>query len=68
MILPTHDKDHYRIAYGEFVVPLVKAVQELSEQTKEQKKIIEQQQNKIVTQQQQYEILLKRVEALEKKN
>ena len=38
---PTHDKDHYRIAYGEFVVPLVKAVQELSEQTDAQKKIIE---------------------------
>ena len=28
VIKPQHDKDHYRIAYEEFVVPLVKAVQE----------------------------------------
>ncbi|MEP7166014.1 MAG: tail fiber domain-containing protein [Ferruginibacter sp.] len=68
VILPTHDKDHYRIAYAEFVVPLVKAVQELSEQTTAQKQLIEQQQNKIDLQQQQYETLLKRIEALEKKN
>jgi hypothetical protein len=27
VIPPAHDKDHYRIAYAEFVVPLVKAVQ-----------------------------------------
>ena len=66
--LPTHDKDHYRIAYGEFVVPLVKAVQELSAQTIMQKQLIEQQQNKIELQQLQYEVLLKRIEALEKKN
>ena len=68
VVAPKSETDLYSLRYDEFVVPLVKAVQELSEQTKEQKKIIEQQQNKIVTQQQQYEILLKRVEALEKKN
>ena len=28
VIKPAHDKDHYRLAYGEFVVPLVKAMQE----------------------------------------
>jgi hypothetical protein len=28
VIKPQHDKDHYRIAYEEFVVPLVKAMQE----------------------------------------
>lgn len=28
LIKPTHDKDHYSLRYAEFVVPLVKAVQE----------------------------------------
>ena len=28
VIKPAHDKDHYRLAYGEFVVPIVKAMQE----------------------------------------
>jgi hypothetical protein len=28
VIKPAHDKDHYRLAYSEFVVPLVKAMQE----------------------------------------
>jgi trimeric autotransporter adhesin len=65
---PAHDKDNYGLAYATFVVPLVKAVQELFEKTIAQNKIIEQQQNKIEQQQQQYDILLKRVEALEKKN
>ncbi len=60
VILPTHDKDHYRIAYGEFVVPLVKAVQELSEQTIEQNKIIEQQNKKI-------EMLLKELQQIKDK-
>jgi len=51
----------YSIKYAEFVVPLVKAVQE-------QQAIIEQQGKKIIEQQQQYQDLLKRIEALEKKN
>jgi hypothetical protein len=50
---PAHDKDHYRLAYGEFVVPLVKAVQE-------QQKIIEKQ-NNLISQ------LSDRIAALEKK-
>ena len=29
---PQHDQDHYSLRYAEFVVPLVKAVQELSEE------------------------------------
>jgi trimeric autotransporter adhesin len=49
----------YGLRYGEFVVPLVKAVQELSEQTVAEKKIIEQQQEKIND-------LEKRMEAMEK--
>jgi hypothetical protein len=30
VIKPDHERDHYRISYASFVVPLVKAVQELS--------------------------------------
>ncbi|MEM1122253.1 MAG: T9SS type A sorting domain-containing protein, partial [Bacteroidota bacterium] len=40
VVQPRHDKDHYRLRYAEFVVPLVKAVQE-------QQTIIEQQNEKI---------------------
>jgi len=51
--VPANPTDNYSIAYSEFVVPLVKAVQE--------------QQAMIKTQQQQIDLLLKRIEALEKK-
>jgi len=51
---PTNPTDNYSIAYGELVVPLVKAVQE--------------QQSMIEKQQQQIDFLLKRIEALEKNN
>jgi trimeric autotransporter adhesin len=37
---PQNDKDHYSIRYGEFVVPLVKAVQELSAKVEQQQKEI----------------------------
>lgn len=37
---PKNDKDLYGIRYAEFVVPLVKAVQELSKQNEEQQKLI----------------------------
>jgi uncharacterized protein YlxW (UPF0749 family) len=37
---PQNEKDHYSLRYAEFVVPLVKAVQE-------QQKMIEQLQNKV---------------------
>lgn len=40
VMAPTHEKDNYQLAYSEFVVPLVKAVQE-------QQKMIEQQQEQI---------------------
>lgn len=39
---PQNNKDHYSIAYDEFVVPLVKAVQELTAITTEQQKKIDQ--------------------------
>jgi trimeric autotransporter adhesin len=38
---PKHEKDLYGLSYAEFVVPLVKAVQELDEENKELKKRIE---------------------------
>jgi hypothetical protein len=38
---PENDKDHYSIRYAEFVVPLVKAVQELTAMVEEQRKQIE---------------------------
>ncbi|MDP4261871.1 MAG: tail fiber domain-containing protein [Bacteroidota bacterium] len=41
VIKPAHDKDHYRLAYGEFVVPLVKAVQEQQKMIEDMKKEIE---------------------------
>ena len=36
---PENENDNYSLAYGQFVVPLVKAVQELSKQNEEQLKI-----------------------------
>jgi len=39
--VPKNDKDLYGLRYAEFVVPLVKAVQELSRQNEEMKKEIE---------------------------
>ncbi len=36
--VPENGSDNYSLAYGQFVVPLVKAVQELSTQNEEQKK------------------------------
>jgi hypothetical protein len=51
--VPTNDKDNYSLDYSKLVVPLVKAIQE--------------QQAMIKTQQQQIDLLMKRIEALEKK-
>ncbi len=42
--VPENEKDHYAIRYAEFVVPLVKAVQELSAMFEEQQKTIKKQQ------------------------
>ena len=53
---PQNDKDHYSIRYAEFVVPLVKAVQELTAK-------LEEQQEQISEQQQQIETLLTRLDS-----
>ena len=60
VIKPKSNKDLYSLSYAEFVVPLVKAVQELNERNEVLSK-------KIDTQQQLIEQLLKRLDNLEKK-
>jgi hypothetical protein len=44
---PKNEGDHYSIRYSEFVVPLVKAMQELAEKVDAQAKVAETQQKKI---------------------
>jgi hypothetical protein len=46
---PKNEGDHYSIRYAEFVVPLVKAVQELSSNDKEQKTLIAELKNEIAS-------------------
>jgi len=46
---PANEQSHYGLRYAEFVVPLVKAVQELSEQNENQQTIIKELQQKIET-------------------
>ena len=57
---PKNDRKLYSLAYSEFVVPLVKAVQE-------QQAMIENQKNQLEVQQQQIDLLMRRIEALENK-
>ncbi len=47
---PQNDKDHYSIRYAEFVVPLVKAVQELTAKLESQEKKLEAQEKMLKTQ------------------
>ena len=55
IIKPANEKSEYRLSYAEFVVPLVKAVQE-------QQEIISSQQIKIDSQQEQINMLIKEIE------
>jgi hypothetical protein len=64
--IPDNDKDLYTLRYSEFVVPLVKAVQELSEKVDKQQQIIADQQHTISSQQKINLALMKRLEHLEK--
>jgi uncharacterized coiled-coil protein SlyX len=59
------EKEAYGLRYAEFVVPLVKATQELSQQVEDQKKIIEQQQALLNMYQQQMGQMNARLDALE---
>jgi hypothetical protein len=56
---PKNETSAYGLRYSEFVVPLVKAVQE-------QQVMIEEQKTQITEQQKQIDLLLKRIEALER--
>lgn len=40
VIKPANEKDHYKMSYSDFVVPLVKAIQEQQQQIEELKKMI----------------------------
>ncbi len=46
IIKPANEKDHYNLSYAEFVVPLVKAIQEQQEEIEKLKKQIEELKNK----------------------
>ena len=70
---PENETDLYGIRYAEFVVPLVKAMQEQQEMItelkateEEQQATIDAQQTTIGQQKSDYLLLLKRIEALEK--
>ena len=59
--VPKSDNDLYSLRYAEFVVPLVKAVQELSKMNDEKDALI-------LQQQQQINAIMDRLESLEKQN
>ena len=59
--VPKNENDHYSIRYAEFVVPLVKAVQELSPDSEVQQKQIEEQKQQIEQQQKQIEFAVRRL-------
>jgi len=62
IIQPAHEKSVYNLTYSEFVVPLVKAVQEQHKQAEALKKQVEAQQKQIEQQQQMIEKLLEQIE------
>ena len=47
---PNYEGDSYGIRYAEFVIPLVKATQELSELVRKQQEVIDQQKNEMASQ------------------
>jgi trimeric autotransporter adhesin len=64
---PQNDKDHYSLSYEEFVVPLVKAVQEQQKEIKDQQKEIEEQRKEMEEQRKEIEDLKKLVVEISKK-
>ena len=63
---PENETDLYGIRYAEFVVPLVKAMQEQQEIIEGQQEMIDGQQAIIEQQKNDFLLLLERIEALEK--
>ena len=64
---PKNEHDYYGLRYAEFVVPLVKAVQELSAVNAAQKRVNESQQARLDAQQLVIDQLVLRIERLEKR-
>lgn len=62
---PSHEKDNYSLAYAEFTVPLVKAVQEQQKIIVKQQQANNEQQKKIVELQQQMAELMQRMQQIE---
>ena len=60
LVKPTSENDLYSLRYSEFVVPLVKATQELSEQNNSLQKMVDNQQRQI-------DGLVKEIELLKRK-
>ena len=63
---PKSEKDHYGLRYAEFVVPLVKGMQEQQKIIEEQSRRIENQSRKIKALETENKALLKRIERIEK--
>ena len=61
---PSNDKDHYSLAYSQFIMPLVKGMQEQQLQIEEQKQINKQQNEKLQLLQKQLEELKQLVDKL----
>jgi len=64
---PTNDKDLYALRYAEFVVPLVKATQELHQKVKDQEALISQQQQIMAKYENAFNEMNSRMEILEAK-
>jgi co-chaperonin GroES (HSP10) len=65
---PKNEKDFYGLRYAEFVVPLVKGMQEQQEMIDQQNKIIQEQNKSIDKQNEKIEELLKKIERLSDSN
>jgi hypothetical protein len=65
--VPKNENDHYSLSYSQFIMPLVKAVQEQQEMIEQQKAENATLQAKLEAQQQALEAMLKRLEQLEKR-
>ncbi len=64
---PTNPQDTYSLGYSEFVVPLVKAVQEQQQMIEDLKKMVEEQQKQMEQQQQMMENQQQMIKALQAK-
>ncbi len=66
VVKPANNNDLYSLKYSEFVVPLVKAVQQLDKSKDEQQKTIDELRQLVLKQQQQMELMQKEIDLLKK--